>query len=148
MSCFSILTVKGQLSGCSAKASSSTYAVISLDNMIHYVAADSKGNFSTSFAQCTGAQNIIKIFGVDAGSMQKGKPVTMKATLPITNAGSISTCDGALQQYIKYSVDSINFIIVDSLDAYPLFNLGNSGANTSYIIGNGFCLRRRSTCLL
>lgn len=133
----SVVTVTGQLSGC-AETPSKTYAVISLDNMIHYAAADAHGNFSTRFTYCAGAKNILKVFGIDASILQKGEVVTLQATAPVTNAGIINTCNGgSVEEYIIYSYDSVTtHVILDTLTAYPHYFQGQSGSNTSMIIGH------------
>ncbi|MEO7984162.1 MAG: hypothetical protein ABI688_08775, partial [Bacteroidota bacterium] len=130
----SIVTIKGKLAGCSGEKLTNTYAVISVNNMIHYAKADANGNFATSITQCAGSRNTVQIFGVDASLLQQGTPVTINMAAPVTDAGSITTCGSSLQQYISYDIDGVNYVILDSLDGYTIPNPAAPG-NTSYIFG-------------
>ena len=131
----SIVTIKGKLSGCSGEKLANTVAVISINNIVHSERTDANGNFTTNFLQCAGTQNTVEIFGVDAASMQQGNTVSMTTTLPVTNAGNIIACGNTLQQYISYNLDGVNYLILDSLDAYTTNSVNNT--NTTYIFGKG-----------
>jgi hypothetical protein len=127
----SVLTVKGRLSGCGSKALNG-FAVITVNNMSHYAAADGNGNFSTNFITCSNT-NTVQVYGVDLNTFQRGNKITLQANGAVADAGNISSCGMAIDEYLQYELDAVSYKVVDSLSTMFLQS-GNNFLNNSNTI--------------
>lgn len=99
-----IITIKGKLLTCSVTNVVNGYAIIILNNWVHYAAADANGNFSTNYAICSSSSASVQITGVDATAQQQGNPATYTVTPPVTNVGNVSACGNSTTQYYQLHI--------------------------------------------
>jgi hypothetical protein len=132
----SIVTVKGKISTCIGGAITKGYAIVSINNRVHYAKADAGGNFSTNFVVCNISGLNVDAIGVDETAQQQGNPTSVPVTTPITDVGTLSGCGTSSAEYIDYTLDGTNyhFAAGDSLMAYYMDSTGTA-RDVTYIMG-------------
>lgn len=138
----SIVTIKGNVAGCSGEKLTKSYVVITVNNIVYTSTVDGNGNFMTSFTRCAGTATNAEIFGVNPLLLQQGSPLTLNITAPVTDVGTITACGNPLQQFIDYTLDGVQYIILDSLDAY-INQVPATGESISLIFGKGMASSER-----
>jgi hypothetical protein len=122
-----VVTVKGKLLTCNGTNVTKGYAIIIIDNKVHYAAVDAAGNFTTNYVLCStsGAAHII---GVDENAQQQGTAATVAITPPTTDAGSVLSCGTSAAQFINYNLDGTDYSVgaADSLVAFTDGQGGNT----------------------
>jgi len=131
----SIVTVSGKLTNCAGVNVSKGYAILNLNNWVHYAKVDASGNFSTNYILCNSSPGNIQVLGVDENIQQQGSIVTMPVVLPVTDVGSISSCGTSSTEYINYTIDGTSYSItaLDSLSAFT--QAQNTTSSNTYING-------------
>ncbi len=145
----SMVIVTGKLISCSGAAVTNGFAIIKVDNIVRNVRADSLGNFSATFLQCSTSPSSYSILGVDAIALQQGNTLTGTLTSPTTNTGNVLACGNSAAQFLNYTLDGTNYSMVppaDTLNAFTRQVQGstnwqtvvNSGLNTASTPGQLF----------
>jgi hypothetical protein len=120
----SLLTIKGKLKNCSNAVVTNGYALINFENVSRYVSVNNAGEFSMSMVRCPAGTGTAEIIAVDETTQQQSAVHTIAvAATGTTNAGEISACGVASNQFINYTIDGSPFSIVstsatDSITAY------------------------------
>jgi hypothetical protein len=130
-----MVTVQGSLTGCGGLPVSNGYAIIVIDNSVHYAKADASGNFSTNYILCNINGASVQVLGVDEASQQQGTAVNSPVTVSTTDVGSVSACGNSSAQFINYTLDGTSYTITsaDSLTAFTQSQGG--GSSNTYIDG-------------
>jgi hypothetical protein len=128
-----VVTVQGKLTTCSGANVVKGYAIISIDNRVHYAQVDASGNFSTNYVLCNIGTASVQVLGVDEAAQQQGTVSSLPATSPVTDAGSISACGTSSTQFINYTIDGTSYAI-SSTDSLTAFTDGTT-TFTTYIDG-------------
>jgi hypothetical protein len=131
-----VVTVEGSLITCGGSPVSNGYAIIVIDNLVHYAEVDAGGNFSTNYILCNINGASVQVVGVDEASQQQGTAVSSPVTTPTTYVGSISACGNSSAQFLNYTLDGTSYSITsaDSLTAFTQSQGG--GSSNSYIDGS------------
>jgi len=135
-----LVTVKGKVTDCSGGNVTKGFAVVSINNWVHYAKVDGSGNFSTNFVLCNINGANVQVLGVDETTLQQGNVSTLAVVAPTTDVGTISACGTSSTQFINYTVDGTSYTILDT-DSLTAYTSGQGTQLTSYIsgmrIGNG-----------
>lgn len=129
-----LVTVKGKLTNCSGVSVNKGYAVVSIDNWVHYAKTDANGNFSTNFTLCSTNGKTANVLGVDETTLQQGNLSTVTVVTPTTDAGTIAACGTVSTQFINYTIDNTSYTVLDS-DSLTAFTSGQGTQLSSYING-------------
>jgi len=129
-----VVTVKGKLTNCTNGNVTKGYAVVSIDNWVHYAKVDGSGNFSTNYVLCSVSGVNAQVIGVDETTQQQGNLVSKPILAPTTDVGTISACGTSSTQFINYTVDATSYTIT-ALDSLTAFTQGQASQLTSYING-------------
>ena len=129
-----VVTVKGKLTNCTNGNVTKGYAVVSIDNWVHYAKTDANGNFSTNFSLCSTNGKNAQVLGVDETTLQQGNVSTVAVVTPITDAGTIAACGTASTQFINYTIDNTSYTVLDS-DSLTAFTSGQGTQLSTYING-------------
>ena len=131
-----VVTVQGKLTNCAGSSVSNGYAIVVIDNSVHYAKVDASGNFSTNYILCNINGTSVEVLGVDETSQQQGIAASSPITTPNTNAGNVSACGNSSAQFLNYTLDGTSYSITsaDSLTAFTQ-SQGNGSSNT-YIDGS------------
>jgi len=129
-----IVTVKGKLTNCTNGNVTKGYAVVSIDNWVHYAKADANGNFSTNFSLCSTNGKSAQVLGVDETTLQQGNVSTVAVVTPITDAGTIAACGTVSTQFLNYTIDNTSYTVLDS-DSLTAFTSGQATQLSTYING-------------
>jgi len=129
-----VVTVKGKLTNCTNGNVTKGYAVVSIDNWVHYAKVDGSGNFSTNYVLCSVSGVNAQVIGVDETTQQQGNLVSKPIVAPTTDVGTISACGTSSTQFINYTVDATSYTIT-ALDSLTAFTQGQASQLTSYING-------------
>lgn len=134
-----VVTVKGKLSNCSGANVTNGYAIVSINNAVHYAKVDGAGNFSTNYVLCNTTGLNAQVLGVDETAQQQGSTTTLPITSLTTDFGTVSACGTVSTESIDYTLDGISyhFGTSDSLLAYQkVDSLGTGGStNLTTIMG-------------
>jgi hypothetical protein len=91
------------------------YAILSINNYVHYAAVDANGNFSTTYYSCLSITGTVQILAVDQTTMQQSTLASYTLATPLTDVGNIIICGGvSAQQYINYTFDGVNYSITSA----------------------------------
>jgi hypothetical protein len=113
---------------------SNGYAIIAIDNFVHYANVDANGNFSTNYVLCNTNGATVQVLGVDEAAQQQGIVVSSPIAVPTTDVGSLSACGNSSEQFVNYSVDGTSYSITSS-DSLTAFTQSQSGSSITYIDG-------------
>ncbi len=132
----SVVTVQGKLTTCAGTNVVKGYAIVSVNNWVHYAKVDASGNFSTNYVLCNIGTANAQVLGVDETAQQQGTVSSLPVTVPVTDIGNISACGASSTQFINYTIDASSYTIseMDSLTAFTT-NQGNTTPLTTYIDG-------------
>ncbi|RYY65897.1 MAG: hypothetical protein EOO12_05790 [Chitinophagaceae bacterium] len=129
-------TVSGTLVNCSNSPVTSGYAILVLNNMVHYASVNSSGQFSVNMLSCSGGGSI-QVLGIDNSTNTQSSVSTVTFASGSTSAGSITVCTQSAAEYINYSIDNgaqVSMGATDSLSYYASQVQGSTNWNT-YISG-------------
>lgn len=131
-----VVTVKGKLTSCAGTAVTNGYAIIAIDNSVHYAKVDAGGNFSTNYILCNINGASVQVLGVDEAAQQQGTTASSPVTVPTTDVGSVSACGNSSAQFLNYTLDGTSYSITsaDSLTAFT--QAQNGGSGITYIDGS------------
>jgi hypothetical protein len=131
-----VVTVQGKLANCAGSPVAIGYAIVVIDNSVHYAKVDASGNFSTNYILCNFNGTSVEVLGVDETSQQQGTAASSPITTPTTNVGNVSACGNSSAQFLNYTLDGTSYSIssADSLTAFTQ-SQGNGSSNT-YIDGS------------
>ena len=131
-----VVTVQGKLTNCAGSPVAIGYAIVVIDNSVHYAKVDASGNFSTNYILCNINGTSVEVLGVDETSQQQGTAASSPITTPTTNVGNVSACGNSSAQFLNYTLDGTSYSIssADSLTAFTQ-SQGNGSSNT-YIDGS------------
>lgn len=102
----SLLTVQGKITNCSGAVVTNGYAILTVNNWVHYAKVDASGNFSTNYVLCNATSATVQALGVDETAQQPGYIVSFPVTLPTTDVGNISACSG---EFLNYTIDANSY---------------------------------------
>ncbi|MES2882240.1 MAG: hypothetical protein V4676_08840, partial [Bacteroidota bacterium] len=117
----SMITVTGKLISCSGAAVTNGFAIIKVDNIVRNVKADSVGNFSATFLQCSTTPSSYSILAIDVTALQQGNTLTGTLSSPTTNMGNLLACGNSAAQFLNYTLDGTNYSIVPPADSLTAF---------------------------
>lgn len=132
----SLTTITGKLTNCSGGNVTNGYAIVTINNQVHYAKVDAGGIFSTNYILCSASTSNVQVLGVDETAQQQGTTVSFPSSVPTTNVGTVSACGSSSAQYINYTIDATSYSIVppDSLTAFTQ-PLNSRPTMTTYIDG-------------
>ena len=132
----SIVTLKGKLTNCAGTSVTKGYAIVAVNNRVHYAKVDGSGNFSTDYILCNLTGATAQVLGVDETAQQQGASTSFPITTTITDLGSIAACGTVSTESIDYTLDGTSFHIgsTDSTMAYSK-DSGNTSMNATFIMG-------------
>jgi len=132
-----VVTVKGKLANCSGANVTKGYAIVSINNSIHYAKVDGSGNFSTNYVLCNMNGVNAQVLGVDETAQQQGNTSTLPVTSPTTDFGTVTACGTTSTEFIDYTLDGTNyhFGTGDSLLAYYKPDSNQVGRGSIVIMG-------------
>jgi len=115
-----VVTVKGKLTNCSGGTVTKGYAIVSINNAVHYAKVDGSGNFSTNYVLCNINGLNAQVLGVDETAQQQGNTTTLLVSSPNTDFGAVAACGTVSTEYIDYTLDgtTYHFVAGDSLMGY------------------------------
>ena len=116
----SMLTVQGKLTNCAGATVTKGYAIIDVNNWVHYAKVDANGMFSTNYVLCGATVGTVQVLGVDETAQQQGTVKSFNTTAPTTDVGTISACGTSSAQFLNYQIDANSYSIseTDSLTAF------------------------------
>lgn len=128
-----IVTVKGKLTNCSGGNVTKGYAIVSINNAVHYAKVDGSGNFSTNYVLCNINGVNAQVLGVDETAQQQGNTTSLSVSSPTTDFGNVTACGTVSTEYIDYTLDGTNyhFGTGDSLLAYGADSAGTASDFTT-----------------
>jgi hypothetical protein len=131
-----VVTVKGKLTNCSGGNVTKGYAIVSINNLVHYAKVDGSGNFSTNYVLCTINGQNAQMLGVDETAQQQGNTATLLVSSPATDFGTVSACGTVSTESIDYTLDgtTYHFGASDSLLAYSADSVGTA-SDFTYVMG-------------
>jgi hypothetical protein len=134
----SVVTVQGKLTTCAGASVTKGYAIVTVNNWVHYAKVDASGNFTTNYVLCNASSANVQVLGVDETAQQQGNTVSFGVTLPTTDVGTISACGNSSAQFVNYTVDANSYSIVppDSLTAFTQTQSNTTPAMITYINAN------------
>jgi len=129
----SIVTVQGKITNCSGAVVTKGYAILTVNNWVHYAKVDAGGTFSTNYVLCNATSATVQALGVDETAQQQGNTISVPVTLPTTDVGNISACGTSSAEFINYTIDANPYSIAppDSLQAWTQIQ----PPMTTYIVG-------------
>ena len=128
----SILTVQGKITNCSGAAVTKGYAILTVNNWVHYAKVDASGNFSTNYVLCNATAANVQAMGVDETAQQQGYIVSFPVTVPTTDVGNISACNA---EFIIYTIDGIPYSFMAPPDNFLGRTFGVSSPYNTAIEG-------------
>jgi hypothetical protein len=130
----SVVTVQGKLTTCAGTNVVKGYAIVSVNNWVHYAKVDASGNFSTNYVMCNVSTANVQVLGVDETAQQQGTVSSLPVTIPVTDVGNISACGTSSTQFINYTIDAASYTI-SATDSLTAFTNGQGTALTTYVQG-------------
>jgi len=130
-----VVTVQGKLTNCAGAAVTNGYAIIAIDNSVHYAKADASGNFSTNYILCNTNGASVQVLGVDEAAQQQGTAASSPVTVPTTDVGTVSACGNSSAQFLNYTLDGTSYSIT-SVDSLIAFTQSQGGSAITYFSGN------------
>ena len=130
-----VVTVTGTLTSCGGTPVSNGYAIVTIDNLVHYADVDANGNFSTNYVLCNANVASVQVLGVDDAAQQQGTAVNSPIAVPTTNVGSLSACGNSSSQFVNYSLDGTSYSISSSDSLTAFTQSQGTGSSTTYIDG-------------
>lgn len=119
-----LVTFQGKIVDCNNAPVKTGYALITYNNGVRYARTNANGEFSVTFANCSGVSGNAQILAVDETAQQQNTSTTLAVTAPVTNAATLTACGTSSVQFINYTVDGVDYklgnINTDSLYAFPL----------------------------
>jgi hypothetical protein len=129
----SVVTISGRLTNCGGGSVTNGYAIVSIDNWVHYAKVDASGSFSTNYILCsTGGVNV-QVLGIDDASHQQGTTASSPVTAPTTDVGSVLACGNSSTQFLDYTLDGTSYSIT-SADSLTGFTQGQGGTSLNTYI--------------
>jgi hypothetical protein len=112
------------------------YAIVSIDNRVHYAKVDGNGNFSTNYVLCNTNGINAQVLGVDEAAQQQGNITSLQVSVPTTDFGTVSACGTISTESVDYTLDGVNYHFgsSDSLLAYSIDSMGTA-SDFTYIMG-------------
>lgn len=135
----SLVTLKGKLTNCAGAPVTKGYAIVTVNNQVHYAKVDGSGNFSTDYIVCNLTAPTAQVLGVDETAQQQGTATSVPITGGITDFGSIAACGTVATETIDYTLDGVTYAIgaSDSTVAYSKEgNTNNNTTNSTIIMGS------------
>jgi hypothetical protein len=130
-----IVTISGKLTNCGGGIVSNGYAIVAIDQWVHYAKVDASGSFSTNYVLCSIAGANVQVLGVDEGLQQQGTTTSAPVVAPSTDVGSVSACGNSSAQFLNYTLDGTSYSIT-STDSLTGFTQGQGGGSSNtYIDG-------------
>lgn len=136
----SVITVKGKLLNCANAAVTDGFAIITYGNRVVYAAANTTGDFQTTFTHCSNSPSSIDIVGVDHGAQQQGNATSVAVNVPLTTAGNTPACGTSSVEFINYTFDGTNYSISSTTigDSLTAYTLQSSAEYITYFSGGQF----------
>ena len=129
----SMVTVQGKLTNCAGANVTNGYAIVSVNNWVHYAKVDGNGNFSTNYVLCDINSATAQVLGVDETAQQQGNTTSLAITAPTTDFGTVAACGTVSTEFIDYTLDgtSYHFGSGDSTLAYSADSAGTANDVTT-----------------
>jgi hypothetical protein len=133
----SMVTIQGKLTNCAGTTVTKGYAIVTVNNRVHYAKVDGSGNFFTDYIVCNASAATVQVLGVDETAQQQGSLVSQPVTMPVTSLGTVAACGTASTESIDYTLDGTSYHIgtTDSTMAYSK-DSGNTSMNATFIMGS------------
>ncbi len=138
-----LLEITGKVLDCSSAIVTNGYAYIKLNNIMYRSRTDTGGNFKIRVINCSNATSA-SIFGIDLTNLQEGATTTIAITGTTVNAGNISACGTAIQNFINYTIDGVNSSITNPPDSTMAYFSNQNGTIGGTFI-SGFKLNSQTT---
>ncbi|GAB4093180.1 carboxypeptidase-like regulatory domain-containing protein [Flaviaesturariibacter terrae] len=133
----SLSLVSGTLVDCNNAPVTSGYAILVLNNRVHYAGVNASGHFEVNVLNCSGSGSSIDILGINTATGTQSNASTVAWTPGTTAAGTIQVCSQSAAEYLNYTVDGgtqVSMSSSDSLNYYSSQVQGTTNWNT-YIGG-------------
>lgn len=133
-----LYTLKGKLIDCGGTPVTKGYAIVSVNNRVHYAKVDAGGNFSTDYILCNAGGTTAQVIGVDETAQQQGTTTSLPITASLTDFGTIAACGTNATETIDYTLDGTAYHIgtSDSTLAYSKGDSLGTGVNSTIIMGS------------
>lgn len=105
----SMVTVQGKLVNCASANVTKGYAIVSVNNWVHYAKVDASGNFSTNYVLCDITSATAQVLGVDETAQQQGAIISLPVTGTTTDFGTISACGTVSTESVDYTLDGTSY---------------------------------------
>ena len=130
-----VVTISGKLTSCGGGSVSNGYAIVAIDNSVHYAKVDASGSFSTNYILCSTSGVNVQVLGVDEAAQQQGTAASSPVIAPATDVGSVSACGNSSTEFLNYTLDGTSYSIT-SADSLTGFTQGQGGTSSNtYIDG-------------
>src|SRR5579871_1132762 len=126
----SIATVSGKVVNCNNVPLVNGYAIAYHNNTTYYLTLDQSGVFALTVAKC-GSSDEVDIVGVDAVAKQQGNTYNIALSSRSVDAGNINACSVATAQFVKYTLDDVNYDLSEGNGIY--LNAQLTGTTTKFI---------------
>ena len=133
----SIVTFKGKLTNCVSAIVTKGYAIVSVNNRVHYAKVDASGNFSTDYVLCDINTATAQVLGIDETAQQQGTPTSLSVTAPTTDFGNVAACGTVSTESVDYTLDGTSYHlgVGDSTLAYSKDSTGGA-MNSTFIMAS------------
>ncbi|CAN5493990.1 hypothetical protein BH11BAC3_BH11BAC3_00910 [soil metagenome] len=122
-----LITVKGKLLTCNNTPVLKGHILFSYNNFINYVTTDGNGNFSADLSNgCSGIPASCILSGVDEINQQQGYNMTLQLTAGTVDAGNIKACGNSSQEFIKYTLDGVDYSLSEYVDSMYIYEMVDS----------------------
>jgi hypothetical protein len=129
-----VVTVKGKLTNCSNANVTNGYAIVAINNWVHYAKVDANGNFSTNYVFCSTNGLVAQVLGVDVAAQQQGNVQNLPVTSSTMDFGTLSACGVTSTEFMDYTLDGTVYHLAtgDSLTAYSGIDTTGTGTAAYY----------------
>ena len=122
------VTISGTAVDCNNAPITNGFAYIKLDGLVHKLPL-TNGSFSITLSRCNANPSQAEIFVEDVAGAQQSPTKSVSVTSGAVNAGQLTGCGVATDQFFNYTLDGINYGYSspnDSLGFFHSDSLGNS----------------------
>ncbi|MDO6429872.1 carboxypeptidase-like regulatory domain-containing protein [Flavitalea sp. BT771] len=121
------LTLSGTVVNCNGGIVDSGYVNVVVEGL-NYRSAVSKGAFTVNVTRCATATTSVSLLAGDYKTLEQGSSISLSADTGKNDAGQLTACGTAIEQYVSVTVDGKTYTVnypVDSIGYWVQNNTSN-----------------------
>ena len=122
-----VSNINGTVTNCSNAPVSNGCVLMMLNNNYYRSNLNSNGSFSFNALLCGGTSATTSITAIDFSAAQQSPALTVTLTPGNNNVGNLQACGAVSQEFITYTIDTLNYQYNTPLDAVTMSGAGGVG---------------------